>query len=327
MTSVQHALRRILFGFVLGLGVLLAGAAGVAAADTGQSGVSAGGASRDTGSAGAASVSRGDRSADRSPATHGVRASDPAATARSTTTVKRPPARPVVGTPARGNRPTAIKPAVVRDIPIDEPVEPARPAEPVVYGNPDQNRDFFATRNWETAPLMSATMLLRQLTGAMVDDQDLVDQAIATDSRYRTGRKVYLPGVNDRVSALDAQELLSDRGVELITRTYPKAQESRALANLQAALQDPGKAVMVDVSTTLDGWDKPHTHEVVVLGIDATNGLVHFNDAWSPTTGRGRMLTLSQFLAAWTNNYTTTVAQLPAALRRDPVAAQTAIAA
>ncbi|MCK0176316.1 hypothetical protein [Mycolicibacterium sp. F2034L] len=212
---------------------------------------------------------------------------------------------------------------------VVKPVEPEAPAEPVVYGNPRQNQDYFASGNWETAPLMSATMILRQLTGAMVDPQDLVDQGLSTDSRYRTGRKAYLgPGVNDRVMWYDAQELLSDRGVELVTRTHPKAQEGRALADLQAALQDPRKAVAVNVSTPIDGWDKPHTHEVVVLGLDATNGQVYLNDAWSPTTGKAKVMTLAEFLAAWANNFSTTVAQLPpAASRREPMTSVDTMAA
>ncbi|MBO0681113.1 hypothetical protein JRC04_26915 [Mycolicibacterium sp. S2-37] len=317
MTSVQHALRRTLFGLVLGSGILLAGAAGVAAADSGVSaGGSSGSSSAHPGSSASPSVSRRDGDSDRSSVTGGVRASN--AAQRATPATRRPPVRPVSATPVRGNRPTVTKPAVVRAV---EPVEPEPPAEPVVYGNPGRNQDFFASRNWETAPLMSATMVLRQLTGAMVDPQVLVDQALSTKSRYRTGRTVYLgPGVNDSVWSNDVQELLSDRGVEVITRTYPKAQEGRALTNLQEALQDPRKAVTVNVSTPLDGWDKPHTHQVVVLGVDATNGKVYLNDAWSPTTGKAKMMTLADFLAAWANNYSTTIAQLPpAAARREPM--------
>ena len=310
MTSVQHAVRTTLLGFILGTGLLLGGAA-VAAAAPGDSGVSSGSSSADSGPS--------------APSGRTTASPSGVAARTSSSTAKRPPVKPVA-TP-RGNRPTVTKPAVVRGV-VDEPVEPTRPTEPVVFGNPGQNQEYFASRNWETARLMSATMVLRQLTGAMVDPQDLVDQAISTNSRYRTGRTVYLgPGKNDSVWANDVQELLSDRSVEVVTRQYPRAQESRALTNLQTALQDPHKAVMVDVSTPLDGWDKPHTHEVVVLGIDATNGRVYLNDAWSPTTGKGKTMTLTDFLAAWANNYSTTIAQLPAALRRDPMASVEAIAA
>ncbi|WP_422744023.1 hypothetical protein ACN27E_19825 [Mycobacterium sp. WMMD1722] len=325
MSAVRRAVHTSAFGFLLGLGVLVAGAAGVATADPGLSGVAGGSTSSDSGAgATSSSVGTGDRGASNSSDARGVRASsgdgDEEATGRGEAggAVRRPPARPATP-PRAGTRPTVVsisptevkRPATtVEPTPVaPRPADPVDP--PVVIGRPAENVQYWAARDWGTHNLMTITMVMRQLTGRMVDPQEFVDTALRTDSLYRDGRTMYLgEDANDTVWRDDALELLADAGVDVTGRKYTNSQQQLALKDLKTALQDPQKAVLVNIDGPAAGRNGPADHTVVVLGIDETNGLVYLNDAALPVGGRGNAIPLDRFLAMWNSNYRTFTAQL-----------------
>jgi hypothetical protein len=97
------------------------------------------------------------------------------------------------------------------------------------------------------------------------------------------------------------------------TQYYPNSQQPKALSSLETALEDPSKAVMVNILGPVDGYTGPYSHIVVVLGVDTVEDVVYLNDSAVADGGQNIQMSLDDFLTTWkTQRYVTITAQLGA---------------
>lgn len=168
------------------------------------------------------------------------------------------------------------------------------------YGNPAANVQYFvsSTNDFLSAALATVAMAYGQLTHTAPDLQGFLDAAADTDSISVLGTKVYLGPSTRIVYWQDSYEVLQDRDVRIVMRSYGTDQWSKAFNDLTNALQDPTKVMIVPISGPVAGRTEPIAKTVVVLGVDNLNGTVTIND---PTRIDGQGLTMSRddFMNAW----------------------------
>ena len=207
------------------------------------------------------------------------------------------------------------------------------PNKQIIYGNL-ANSQYWAAGGAQTASLMAAAMVISAVTGHTVTAQDIITEAMNTDSVSIAGYKMYDgPTTGDWVWASDAVQLMETHGVKTTTVYYTKTQEQRALDTVEAALTQ-GKSVIVSINGTVTsakiGEDKVWTteHQAVLLGINVTKNLVYLNDGANPA-GQNLTMSIEDFLDAWqVSRYTAVIAELaPATAQALPRAATEAIAA
>lgn len=189
------------------------------------------------------------------------------------------------------------------------------PNKQIIYGNL-ANAQYWAAGGAQTSNLMAAAMVISAITGQTVTAQNIIDEAMNTDSVARPGRAMYL-GTNtyDWVWATDAVQLMENHGVKVTTVYYTKSQEQRALNTVETALSQ-GKSVIVSINGTVvssntssqEQWTTEH--QAVLLGINITKNLVYLNDGANPQ-GQNLTMSIEDFLDAWqASRYTAIIAEL-----------------
>lgn len=168
------------------------------------------------------------------------------------------------------------------------------------YGNPALNTQYFVrAQDYFSSALATVAMAYGQLTGTTPDLQDFIDRAQTVDSLFYTNHKIYLgPGSTQFVTPSDSYELLQDKGVRIISRSYGIYQGDKAFNDLANGLQDASKAMIVTITGPVTGYQGTGLKTATVIGVDNVNGTVTLND---PTRSDGQGLTMSvdDFMDAW----------------------------
>jgi hypothetical protein len=172
-------------------------------------------------------------------------------------------------------------------------------AEPAgIYGDPAKAAQYWAGQSYgNNCVLMSVADVVGQITGQMPSEEQIIELARNTPSAD-TGKTVYADVNGDGVDTRDITALLAHYGLHANTSDDVKGQA--ALNALETALGSR-HAVMIPVSSATI-WEGHHPkegdHEVVVIGVDATNGIAHLNDSGSDE-GRDEQVPIATFMSAW----------------------------
>ncbi len=133
--------------------------------------------------------------------------------------------------------------------------------------------------DYVSAPLATVAMAYGQLTGTAPDLPGFTTAALDTESLVYPGYKIYRGvGTNWFVKWTDSYELLQDKNVRIISRSYYDDQQTKAINDLAAGLEDPTKVMIAAIKGPVDGQTDPGTKTVVVLGLDTTRNVVTIND-------------------------------------------------
>ena len=201
-----------------------------------------------------------------------------------------------------------------------------------VIGNPVAKEQYWQEAKPQTAALAAVSMVIGQLSGNKPEWDGLITQAEITDSvvktvpktaaQKQTGEpvspvKMYIPGSKvegeDWIFNADANELLQKRGYVVTVTYYSKSGGlDEALGNLAISLF-MGESVIVYPRTDSNNVLNVG-YVVTVLGLDFTKQQVYLNDgSRSEAVGKGRTLTLSEFISVWGPTYETVVVKKAAA--------------
>ena len=168
-----------------------------------------------------------------------------------------------------------------------------------LYGDPAKAAQYWAPQSFgNNCVLMSVAGVVGQISGQMPSEQQITDVAPTTPSVAEQGKTVYTDTQGDGVDTRDIGVLLAHYGIHATTSEDAKGQA--ALSALEDALNSR-HAVMIAVSsaTIWEGHQaKDGDHEVVVTGVDATNGVAHLNDSGSDD-GRDEQVPFATFMSAW----------------------------
>ncbi len=168
-----------------------------------------------------------------------------------------------------------------------------------VYGDPAKAAESWAPQSFgNNCVLMSVAGVVGQISGQMPTEQQIIEVAQKTPSVAEQGKTVYTDTQGDGVDTRDVGVLLAHYGIHATTSEDAKGQA--ALSALENALSSR-HAVMIAVSSSTI-WEghqpKDGDHEVVVIGVDATNGVAHLNDSGSDD-GRDEQVPIATFMSAW----------------------------
>ncbi len=190
-----------------------------------------------------------------------------------------------------------------------------------LYGDPTTNAQYWQAQSSQNCVLMSAAMVIGQLTGTTPSEEEIVAEAVATASVANPGQKMY-QGLQsqDGVDVKDAVKLLENHGIRATLTKYDKSEGNLALRALAFAL-DEKKAVSVGLHggtiwSAVDNEPLPQgasaaDHQVVVTGVDFTERVVYLNDSGFAEQGKNMKVPLDAFMKAWqTDDYETIIAEL-----------------
>jgi hypothetical protein len=188
-----------------------------------------------------------------------------------------------------------------------------------LYGNPEKNQEYWRAQSSQNCVLMSTAMVIGQLTGTSPTEEEIVEEAVATDSVANPGQKMY-QGLQsqDGVDVKDALKLLENHGITATLTSYDKTEGNLALRAVAFAL-DEKKAVSVGLhgqtvwaaveNTPMPEGANAADHQVVVTGIDFDERVVYLNDSGFAEQGRNMKVPLDAFMKAWqTDDYETIIA-------------------
>jgi hypothetical protein len=185
---------------------------------------------------------------------------------------------------------------------------------PGIYGNASLNKQYYVPMfTYVAAPLALVAMAYGQLTGTAPDLPGFTTAALNTESLVYPGYKIYR-GVeaNWFVKWSDSYELLQDKGVRVISRTFTTEQETQAINALAAGLQDPTKVMIAAINGPVDGQSADSSKTVIVIGLDTTRNVVTINDP-TRADGQGLEMSVDDFTKAWSGqNYQLVTTQLAA---------------
>ena len=188
-----------------------------------------------------------------------------------------------------------------------------------MYGDPVKNAQYWQAQSYENCVLMATTMVIGQLTGSMPTEEEINKLAMETQSVVDVDRKMYLGG-EDRVHVQDAVALLDrNYGITATITRYDKEEGAKALDAMTMALASQ-KAVMVGLHAptiwnAVENKPLPEgvltaDHQVVILGVDRTKGIVYINDSGFSEEGKNMKVPLDVFMKAWqADDYETVVAE------------------
>lgn len=202
-----------------------------------------------------------------------------------------------------------------------------------VIGNPAAKVDYWQPATRQTAALAAANMVIGQLKREMLVWDKFIQEAKDTDSVEKTTtnkitgastgipRKMYNPGDypetlkggpyqdDNWIFYADANQLLDTHGA-VVTGTYYSESGGRddALINLSTALY-AGESVIVYPRNDPDKLIQVG-NVVTVLGIDFTQQQVYINDGARPEDGKGRTLSIDDFIRVWGPIYKTVTVKL-----------------
>jgi hypothetical protein len=178
-------------------------------------------------------------------------------------------------------------------------VAPAMADPTGMYGDPAKAAQYWAQQSFgNNCVLMSVAGVVGQVTGQMPSEQQIIGVAQNTPSVAGQGKTVYTDTEGDGVDTRDIGVLLAHYGIHAATSEDAKGEA--ALNALKTALGSR-HAVLVPVSseTIWEGHQpKEGDHEVVVTGVDATNGVAHLNDSGADD-GRDEQVPIATFISAW----------------------------
>ncbi len=181
-----------------------------------------------------------------------------------------------------------------------------------LYGDPAKAAPILGPQSFgNNCVLMSVAGVVGQISGQMPSEQQIIDVAQKTPSVAEQGKTVYTDTQGDGVDTRDIGVLLAHYGIHATTSEDAKGQA--ALSALEDALNSR-HAVMIAVSSATI-WEGHQAndgdHEVVVIGVDATNGVAHLNDSGSDD-GRDEQVPIATFMSAWGGgDFEMTVSQEP----------------
>ncbi|BBX10305.1 hypothetical protein [Mycolicibacterium aichiense] len=170
---------------------------------------------------------------------------------------------------------------------------------PLPFGNPTLNKQFFVpAQAYVTSSITTIAMAYAQLTGTAPNFDEFFDLAKITPSVASPGKMMYV-GPSNFVQFADSFELLQDKNVRVIIRSYSTDQWSLAFNALANGLQDPTKVMIATINGPIDGRDTPNGKTVIVIGIDNADGTVTINDPTRADDGQALTMTTDEFKAAW----------------------------
>jgi hypothetical protein len=177
-------------------------------------------------------------------------------------------------------------------------VAPAAAAPAGMYGDPVKAAQYWAPQSFgNNCVLMSVAGVVGQVTGRMPSEQEIIGVAQNTPS-VEGGQNAYTDTQGDGVDTRDIAALLAHYGIH--STTSEDAKNDAALDKLETTLGSR-HAVMVPLTADTIWEGKPPKtgdHEVVVIGVDATNGVAHLNDS-GPENGRDEQVSIATFMSAW----------------------------
>lgn len=190
-----------------------------------------------------------------------------------------------------------------------------------LYGDPETNQQYWRAQSSQNCVLMSTAMVIGQLTGTSPTEEEIVEEAVATDSVANPGHKMY-QGLQsqDGVDVKDAVKLLENHGITATLTEYDKSEGNLALRAMAFAL-DEKKAVSVGLhggtiwaaveNKPLPVGVSASDHQVVVTGVDFDERVVYVNDSGFAEEGQNMKVPLDAFMKAWqTDDYETIIAEL-----------------
>ncbi|WP_293323114.1 hypothetical protein [Mycobacterium sp.] len=168
-----------------------------------------------------------------------------------------------------------------------------------MYGDPAKAAQYWAAQSFNNnCVLMSVAGVVGQITGQMPSEQQIIELAQSTPSVAASGTTVYTDTEGEGVDTRDIAVLLTHYGIQATTSEDAKGEA--ALTALENALGSH-HAVMIPVSSATI-WEGHHAqtgdHEVVVIGVDAGNGVAHLNDSGTDD-GRDEQVPVATFMSAW----------------------------
>ena len=201
-----------------------------------------------------------------------------------------------------------------------------------LYGDPTTNQQYWRAQSSQNCVLMSTAMVIGQLTGETPTEEDIVAEAVATDSVANPGQKMY-QGLQsqDGVDVKDALKMLENHGITATLTEYDKSEGNLALRAVAFAL-DEKKAVSVGLhggtiwaaveNEPLPAGVSAADHQVVVTGIDFDERFVYLNDSGFAEQGKNLKVPLDAFMKAWqTDSYETIIAYKEPAETSGPASA------
>ncbi|MGN7781419.1 hypothetical protein ACTJJE_18115 [Mycolicibacterium sp. 22603] len=192
------------------------------------------------------------------------------------------------------------------------------------FGNPTGNAQYFVQADdYLSGALATVAMAYAQLTQGAVDLQGFLAAASNTASLVKPGTMVYLgPGMRI-VYWTDSYEVLQDKDVRIIMRSYGTNQASKAYNDLTNGLTDPTKAMIVAINGPVSDLTGDRQKTVVVIGVDNVNGTVTINDP-TRADGQGLVMSYDDFMDAWgSNKYQLVTTQLTSSPNVAPDASET----
>ncbi|MGV0790139.1 hypothetical protein ABQF33_24870 [Mycolicibacterium sp. XJ2] len=174
---------------------------------------------------------------------------------------------------------------------------------------------------------MATAMVIGQLTGTSPTEDEIVDEAVQTDSVANPGKKMYQGLTSqDGVDVKDAIKLMDMHGISATITSYDKSEGNLALRAVAFALEDK-KAVSVGLHgytiwNAVENKPLPEgvlesDHQVVITGIDFDQRIVHLNDSGfgedeqGINGGKNMKVPLDAFMKAWqVDSYETIIAEL-----------------
>jgi hypothetical protein len=194
---------------------------------------------------------------------------------------------------------------------VAAPAPAVDPTTTGVYGDPAAAAEYWREQQYDDCVLMSVADVVGQITGHQPSEQEIIELAQQTLSASHPG-SIYMRPANPEdlntgmgADPADIAVLLAHYGVHG-TLTDSDSQGATGVSTgidaLKMALA-AGHAVIVGVNaeTIWDSSEGQRTagdHELVVIGVDAKNGIVHLNDSGT-SDGRDEQVPLATFMKAW----------------------------
>jgi hypothetical protein len=179
-----------------------------------------------------------------------------------------------------------------------------------MFGDPAAAAPYWHEQQYDDCALMAVAEVVGQITGHEPTEQEIITVAEHTLSKSHPG-SIYMEPSDPKdpnntgmgTDPADIVVLLAHYGIHATTSDGENgARADTGIDALKLALA-AGQAVIVGVNgetiwNSSDGQRKVADHALVVIGIDAKNGIVHLNDSGSPD-GRDEQVPMSTFMKAW----------------------------
>ena len=197
-----------------------------------------------------------------------------------------------------------------------------------MYGDPVKNAQYWQAQSYENCVLMATTMVIGQLTGTMPAEEEIHDYGDGTteavvDLGQRCGP--WAPRQRRREGCCRYCWTERRHHVPPSRRmTRPKAPGAGCRDDGAGLTIRPcGRRSQPTIWNAVENKPLPEgvitaDHQVVILGVDRTKGIVYINDSGFAEEGKNMKVPLDVFMKAWqADDYETMVAERKA---QDPSA-------